>query len=814
MNRALLLFCLALITFAHVNAQGASGAESGPASLSGRIFDSITRKPVPYATITIYKLNGIRPLNGGTADEKGNFRIDGLDTGAYKVLIDFIGYNAYTIPLVRIPGHTTLGKVMLSKEVLDMQTITIVGKKPLVENRLDKMIYNVEKDLTAQGGVATDALRKVPQVTVDVDGNVELQGNSDILFLINGKPSSIFGNNLADALQSIPASQIKSIEVITSPGAKYDAEGTGGIINIILKDNKAQGINTSLNLAAGSRLENGSLNVNARKGSFGVNAYFSGNAQLPSTTLNGMNRVSQDTATKTTTTLLQNGNSDFRRGGYETGVGFDWSINSKNSLTGSIGYDRFGNNSSGIIHQNQADTLALITQQNHFLGQSLDYSLGYKKTFNREDQELDVLYEYSYGQSHTTYGQDQQTVPAIDSLAFGSRGDNPGTDKETDVQLDYTQPLGKGAKLEAGGKVQIRKIYSASDVFTENPGEQTYAYDSSQSNTLRYNRHVYAGYASLTVPLGKIADARGGIRYERTETDASFSSVGKAPIPGYNTVVPSFLLSHKFDQGQTLRFTYTKRIQRPGYRSLNPFVNASDPKNITVGNPYLQPEIGNNFELAYLRTFKQGSDLSISLYYHHNTQDIQPYVFYYPSYQVGDSVYQDVAVSTYQNIGSEKQYGLNISGSLPIGKVLDVRCNVSLFDKYIVYGTTINSFNYRINANASYTMGPTWVAEAFGSFNSARTEIQGKYPSFTNYTIAVRKQFWHKKGSLGLTATNPFGKYVNQTTQLTGTDFTLTSYRNIPYRSFGISFTWKFGKLEFKEKEKAPAEHPLPTQED
>lgn len=692
------------------------------------------------------------------------------------------------------------------KRVLDMQSIIIVGKKPLVENKLDKMIYNVEKDVTAQGGVATDALKKIPQVTVDVDGNVELQGNSDILFLINGKPSSIFGNNLTDALQSIPASQIKSIEVITSPGARYDAEGTGGIINIILKDNKTQGMNGNISLAAGSRLENGALNLNARKGSLGLHAFFSGNAQLNSTTINGMNRTAAQT------TLLQNGNSAFRRGGYESGLGFDWNIAPRNNLSGSVGYDRLGNNSAGLTNQNQItgaeDLPALIRQNNHFLGQSLDYSLSYKKTFAREDQELDFLYDQSYGQSNTTYGQYQQSVPAVDSLASGSQGNNPGTDKETEIQLDYVQPLGNGVKLEAGGKTQIRKIYSASGVFAQNPGTTAYVYDSSQSNALQYNRYVYAAYASILFPVGKIIDVRGGVRYERTETDATFSSSGKAILPGYNTVVPSFLLSHTFDHKQTLRFTYTKRIQRPGYKSLNPFVNASDPKNLTLGNPYLLPEIGNNFELAYSKTYEKGTTLNIALFYHHNTQDIQPYVLYYPSYTVGDSVYTDVAVNTYENIGSEKQYGLNIFGSIPIGQAISLRGNFSLFDKYIVNstlsGSTINSLNYRINANASYEIGQAFIIEAFGSFNSPRTEVQGKYPSFTTYNMALRKQIWHKKGSIGFTTTNPFGKYVGQQTELTGPGFTLTSYRNIPYRSFGISFTYKFGKLEFKKDNDPP----------
>ena len=215
--------------------------------------------------------------------------LDPLAPGSYTLKIDFIGYQGRTIGPFTVDGSAPthlLGDIFLQKKVAELQSVTVTATRGLVENKIDKMVYNAEKDITSQGGVATDILKKVPMVSVDVDGNVELQGNANILFLINGKPSSIFGNNLTDALQSIPASQIKSIEVITSPGAKYDAEGTGGIINIVLKENRLKGINGNISLAAGSRLENGSLNLNAREGNFGMNAFFSGNAQLEATTLN------------------------------------------------------------------------------------------------------------------------------------------------------------------------------------------------------------------------------------------------------------------------------------------------------------------------------------------------------------------------------------------------------------------------------------------------------------------------------------------------------------------------------------------------
>jgi ferric enterobactin receptor len=253
----LLLLGYSLATFAQ---EGKPVADT-KLKVTGRVIDSLSHQPLQYATISIVKQKDPKPSSGGMTSAKGGFSLDALTPGTYMLTVDIIGYAPRTIGPITLDGRTSslsLGDIAVGKKANEMQAVTVTATRGLVENKLDKMVYNVEKDVTSLGGVATDVLKKVPMVSVVVDGNVDIMGNTNILFLINGRPSSIFGNNLADALQSIPASQIKSIEVITSPGAKYDAEGTGGIINIILKDNRLNGINGNLSATAGSRLENGS----------------------------------------------------------------------------------------------------------------------------------------------------------------------------------------------------------------------------------------------------------------------------------------------------------------------------------------------------------------------------------------------------------------------------------------------------------------------------------------------------------------------------------------------------------------------------
>jgi outer membrane receptor protein involved in Fe transport len=278
-------------------------------------------------------------------------------------------------------------------------------------------------------------------------------------------------------------------------------------------------------------------------------------------------------------------------------------------------------------------------------------------------------------------------------------------------------------------------------------------------------------------------------------------------IAPYNTFVPSLVISHTFKHNQTLKISYSHRIERPDSRDLNPFLNASDPKNITTGNPNLRPEIGDKIELGYSQPVAKKGNITTTLFFRGNTNDIQSYTRYYPTYKIGDSTYTNVAITSRENIGHENNYGLNVYASVPVTEKINIRTNISGFERYIFTGISstgnIHGFNYRANLNATYQVSSTLVIELFGNFNSRRINAQGMMPSFTTYNFAFRKQLFHKKGSIAITATNFLNEYVNQKTNITGDNFTLENLRQLPYRSFGINFTYKFGKLEFKKEKEA-----------
>ena len=813
------LIGLILCIYSATLAQSKENKEA-KARITGTVVDSLTTLPIEYATITLLKHGENKASNGATSDNLGNFTVTNVSPGSFTVVVESIGYAPFTIATVIINQKhevVDLKSIKLRKRQQTLQNVTVTVQKKLVENKIDKLVYNAEKDITSQTGVATDVLKKVPQVSVDVDGNVELAGSSSIRFLINGKPSTAFGSSITDVLQSIPASQIKSIEVITNPGAKYDAQGLGGIINIILKKSTAQGINGNVSLTAGTIMQNGSLNFNARKGKFGLNAFLSGNARLTTTTPTSSQRGSTDTSTKNNALLQQDGSSDFNRHGYQTGIGFDWTYKEKNNFSGSLNYNNFGFKGNGFVNQSEiiqsglGDILSDINStnftNNKFNEHNIDAGLNYKRNFSKEDQELEVYMNSSHSRNKREAANDQFLQPE-DSLIYGTNSTNPGKERENEIGINYVQPLASNVNLGVGGKLNTYDISSTSDAFVWENSARDYLYDSALSNSLDYRQNVYAVYSEISFPAGKLFEAKIGGRYERTEINSYFSNAPDRVKNGYNTFVPSFFIMRKLGEKQTVKFNYSKRIERPDYGDLNPFINTSDPKNVFTGNPDLKPEIGNRYELSYNHDLGRTGTFMVTLFYRENKDDIQPFIVYYPTIKVGDTLYTNVAVTTRENIGIEKNVGTNIFCDLHLNSKLNIRSNLFFFYRHTINqvdkGYNSNSTNYRFNINASYQFNNDLAAEAFGNFNSVRHEAQGTYPSFTSYSMAVRKQLWNKKASIALTANNIFSKYINQEVKLFGPGFVTASVRKVPFRSIGINFAWKFGKLEFKKDKEPP----------
>ncbi|WP_221302012.1 outer membrane beta-barrel protein [Pedobacter cryoconitis] len=773
--------------------------------LTGTVIDSLTNMGVDFATISLFKAGVTEPIAMISTDPTGKFEFVAIPRGVYRLTVDFIGYHRKIITSVVIGPEVSLvslGKLMLAPAGNTLKEVTIQAKTQVLENRADKLIYNAAADVTSQSGVATDVLKKVPMVAVDIDGNVELQGNANVRFLINGKPATIFGSNISDVLQSMPASQIKNIEVMTSPGAKYDASGTAGVINIVLKDNQIKGVNGSVNLSGGTRFENGSVNLNARNRNFGVSAFFSGNYQLNSNIGVLSNRLSFKSAKDTLTRYIQNRFSPFSRNGYQSGVSVDWNITPKDVLTATFGLNQVITHGTGRIVQNQqtylstgrilSDINSERTDATDFGENTQNWSLAYKKTFQKEGRELNFLY-VSSAAKNTNY--DSQ-VTSYQNGAFPSSGinsDNPGNEHETDISIDYIEPLAKNFKLETGLKAIFENINNSvvtdsllnDGTFVNNPG-QTYSFN--------FKRNIYAGYISTSISLfNNFLNGKAGIRYERTDTKSDLSNVA---IPVNNIWAPNLLVQHKLDETQAVRFTYIYRIQRPDYEDLNPFLEIIDPRNINTGTPELKNETGQKFEIGYSKTFANSSSLYIGALYNRNSNDIQHFTAFFSVYTANGTDYNNVSLTKTANIGSQTTLGINISGSAVINEKLNLRVNLLLLEKNnLVPGLpAVGGFSYNANLNVTYNLNKDIIAEGFGTIDSKRTDFQSIRPGSYNYTVAVKKQLFNHRASIGLMTTNPFNHYVNQYSSAYGTGFTQTNLRQRTMRSFGITFSYKFNQ--------------------
>lgn len=805
------IFIILFPFFFILNIYGQAGSGQR-ATLNGRITDNANNHPMGAATVSITDRETGNLVTGTVTNMNGYFEISGLPFGVYNVGISFIGYEEVKIDsIVLNEDHPdlSLGKIGLSASDVSLGEVKVVSEKPVVENKFDKIVYNVESDVTAQGTLAIDILRKVPHVTVDAEGNVELQGNSNVRFLINGKTSSIFGNNLADALASIPASQIKSIEAITNPGSKYDLQGTGGVINIILQENKLKGVSGNVNLSAGTRNQTGSINLGVKRGKFGINGYLSGNKRLGTNGSFSSVRETNDSITGQKTSLVQSGVNLFSRNGYRAGAGFEWEINKKLNLSGSAGYNNFNFKSSGLINIGEViyditgteirESSTVRNFSNSRQTGSFDWSLDLKKKFKKEGHELDFNFNSSYGRPLSRYmltlAEFGETIPAK-----GSESRNPGTDNTSTLSIDYVLPVDSTSTLEAGIKGIFNDISSSvvSNVYV--PSGNDYVFDPLQSYDLGYSLDIYAAYFSVGFKFLKWLDVKPGIRYEYSDISIDFQG---ASVPSYGTAVPSLLLSHSFGERKSLQLSYSRRIRPPGYNELNPFVNRSDPFNLETGNVLLKPEISDRIEFGYNTGIAKGGNLRITLSQRINSREIEDITTFYPEYAIGDSVYRNISVRTRENIGRENNTGVNIFSSVPVTSELNLRGNLMLFHTWIMSNPNVGNvslgFRFRGNLNATWQLPRNLVVELFGFWRSGGKTLQGREPQFYIYNVAFRKLFWNKNASFGFTATNFIKRDIRQVTTINAENSRTRSINNLPFRSFGVSFTYKFGKMQAKQ---------------
>jgi len=811
--KPIMLAMLLIIIVSQVSAQngpppnaggrpGGTQEKIGYGKITGTVLDD-NNQPVPYATVSIVNTETKRIVDGTVADDNGGFALRSIVEGNYILSVSFIGYQTVEMGPYEITGKGEsydVGNVKITSVSVELDEVVVQGERELIEDKVDRIVYNAEQDKTTVGGDATDVLRRVPLLSVDLDGNVSLRGSSNITVLIDNRPSTITATSIADALKQIPADEIKSVEVITAPSARYDAEGTGGIINIITKKNNLQGGSLSINSSAGLRGSNLGINANYRKGRMGLSLGGFGRA--------GYNIVGEFENEQTTRDEFGNIVANTRQfadtrnnmmfGRYN--FGWDYEINKYNWIGASVnfGLRNFNMNQDGRNTLTTGDfgsreTTEDVTMLNN--GNQVDVSLNYLRTFEEKGKEISLLGLYSQNKQNSDFDIEtlMSSEPINDSFI---RNINDSYNKEFTVQLDYVEPVGDKIKFETGAKNIMRNVTSD---FQYLVGDDESSLEPVTRNNLNdnfdYIQNVTAGYVSGTFDMGKGYTLMAGGRYEYTTITANFSDEQDLDIPDYGTFVPSINIAKKLTPMKTVKFAYNRRIQRPSLRFLNPNIDASNPLNISQGNPSLDPEFTDNFEVSY-STFNKGTSINISAFMRQTNGSIQ---------QVRETIGQDTVFTTYQNIGEEDAYGVSLFANTKVGK-LQLSGGVDSYYAVLnnnledpLYAASNEGFVVSGRIFGSYELTDQWALQFFSFVRGRRVQLQGYQTGFYVYSLSLNRKFKEDRGSIGFGAENFLTSGMRMDTEIT-TPFVDQSSTNLMRNmNFKINFSYRIGKLKVSE---------------
>jgi len=755
-------------------------------NVSGKITDSKTGNGLEYANISITNAKWNKIVEGTISDANGKFSMSGILTGDYILTIKYLGYKKKEVEfkLTKKVPDVNLKEIKLEVSSEMLSEITIDEEKPIYESKIDKIIYNAENDNIGGSDDATDVLRKAPLLSVDFDGNVELRGSKQIKFLLNGKASSFLSGDLASALQMIPAEEIKSVEIITSPGAKYDGEGDAGIVNIITQKKIIDGYKASLDGSFGTRNNKNGFNLTLGKGRFSLSAR--GNAWYSWPREGSTTYLRKDWDENGDTNVLSNdGISESQWIGYGSGINMYYDINAYNSISSDInfrGRNTPSENSTSLDY-NGIDTsynynsyLESTNQTNN-----ISWNTDYTRTFeDNEDRELSLSYQLG-----NRIRKNITDISENDSL-INLKNINNEQNLEQTFQVDYSHPINDHL-IEIGGKMIIRD--QEMDYETESDS-LPFVFENEIFN---YTQTVSAFYLSSNINLANDYSIKVGTRYELTNIKGDWKNNSQNPFSeNYDNILPNLTFSKKLDMGKSLKLSYNSRISRPRSSYINTNTNITDNKNITIGNPNLTPSTTKQLEFGY-NSFGRKYQGSYYVYYKQSDDLIESFL----------RVQNDTSITTYQNIGSSTRYGFNYYGSIKFNN-LTLRTGFNLYSYQAEDSRFSNdersAFLYNYNFGITLRMKNNWKAEGFGFMRSPSQTLQGSSTSFSMMSFGIKKEFKNKRGSLGLRIIEPFAKNGEKiwTTELSGDNFNQISERTTLFTSIGISFKYTFGKLNFK----------------
>jgi len=760
MKRAVFITISLLMVTLFVAAQKNSAPKNGNATVSkgvvtGIVHDKNTGAPVEFANVIVCKNSDSSMVNGALTNAKGRFTIDNVPYGNYYIKVNFIGYGVQTISNVNIDDNNTyvnIHTVFLENAATNLDAVTITGQKDQVEYNLDKKVINVDKNLLTSGGTALDIMQTIPSVDVDIEGNVSLRGSQNVTIFIDGRPSGL------TSLDQMPASMIEKVEIVTNPSARYDPDGMSGIINIVTKRKKEAGYYgmISANVGTGGKYT-GSLNFGYNVKKFNIYTNLDGRIFGMKSYTNSYREVYQNDSTYYYKQL-----SESKRQGKFGNIklGADYFINSKNTLSVYGEYNIRRYNPDNFTEYYNLDYDSLLTsyynRQNNMAGSHGGYELGldYKMTFNKKGRELTASFFYSNTPSDdetnitTTYYNTDMTPSS--EPAWVQRNISDEKNIRLYGQVDYVHQMDKWGRIETGYKYQYRSNYEDYQSFYQDSAG-ILQYDSMPSNIFENTQQLHSAYLIYANNIKKFKFQL-GLRYENAITVSDQQTMDSTYKSDYFNLFPTIHLKYEFTDRHAIQISYSRRVNRPRSGNLNPFIDYSDPMNLSAGNPYLKPEFTNSFELGHLISFKETS-FNTTLFYRETNNMIT---------RVLNILDSGMTFTSYQNLDKGSSFGLEFIYTQGIFKWWKINANFSLFGTKYYGESTIEGFNaihpsWTTKINSSMTFWKSFDVQLGFNYNSSQitaqsrgwgpggmggSDAQGKRLANYNFDIGLKKDFF------------------------------------------------------------------------
>lgn len=779
---------------------GGGRGDSPPGTLVGKVLDDQTGAPVEFATISLLRLRD-STVTGSTTGKNGTFAVENIKPGRYLGTISFIGYESFQTDTLKFNPrqgvmNRDLGTVKLKPSSILLEAAEVTAERAFQTNQIDRKAY-VVKDLgVAEGGTVIEVLEVIPSVDVDLDGNISLRGNENVTILIDGRPSNLVAGSKAEILEQFPASSIDRIEVITNPSVKYDPDGVAGILNIITKKNKLEGLTGNVRVAASLRNKyNASVGINQKSKKWSISAD-AGYMYREMFRIGETYR--EDYYLDSTVALDQGSYSDNVRASYRGGLGFEVypTIHQTIYLNGNYGYgyraeDEIVDYERGLLDSATNEIWERTTigdNANHNTGGALGWSWNFKGDV-KHNLALDLSHSHQWNENLDKF-QENYFDPVIltqEPGALYERNYSNGSNRTSRARLDYIRPLRKNMDLELGYQTTLRNS-NTDFVGSDRNEEGLFLVDTGISNHFIFNEEIHGGYFIFKHRIGSFG-YQAGLRAEQAFTNSDLITTNQQFENNYFSLFPSVHLSYQVTEEQQIKASYSRRIDRPGEWHTNPFPSYSDPLNLRVGNPFLKPEYMDVAELEYGLTKKRFS-FTVAGFFRYVDNMITHF----------RSVEEGISTTTFRNLNSSISYGLDVSVNARPFNWWNLTWSANLFASK-VNGDNLSAV---INENAigmntkmltTFKIPKIFDLQLSARYRAPQTTTQGHRAGVFSLDGTISRKILKEKGTVSFQVRDIFNtrrwKYDSE-----GENFFSNIYRKRESQTFQLSFSYRFGELK------------------